>query len=91
MFNEGPINYVIFVNHPGVPEMPETIELVGCKETVELQTEVVDDDIQKGAILIARGRKLDIDHWLAGVTIYVADNTNLTSWTRYTLPELKNH
>jgi hypothetical protein len=90
MFDEGPINYVIFVNHPGVPEIPESIELVGSKERVELQADVV-EDIQKGTVIIARGRKIDIDHWLSGVTLYVADTPSLTSWTKYTLPVRVKH
>lgn len=90
MFDQGPINYLVFVNHPGIPEIPESIELFGCRERIELCSDVV-EDIQKGEVLIVRGRKQDLDHWLSGVTLYVADDHSLVNWTKYTLPVRVKH
>ena len=90
MFEKETYNYMIFVNHSGIPEIPETVELLGFKGDVELS--IPDElDRHKGQVLVVRGPVEDMHHWLAGVTLYMSDDAHCQSWSKYTMPDRKKH
>lgn len=91
MFEKQQINYIIYVNNSNIPVIPENVKLVSYKGEIELNVEEPQEDLHKGEILVACGSDSDLEHWLSGVTLYMANDATGTVWSKITMPLRRKH